>query len=166
MNNENAIRIRKAIPQDLESILRLDQALFALDMHWDKTLDPDWTRSEAGLTFFKERTQGVDESLLLVAEYSDNVESKVVGYLSGAIVEADDYRCVRRLAELECFCVDEAFRSGGVGKQLVNRFLSWSREKKAERINVRVTYANHRAIAFYERVGFVKHDLILEHPLG
>lgn len=149
--------IRRAAAGDFDAIVRLDGELFESDRRYDPTLDPRWTHSEAGRAFFRERIEGTD-GVCFVAEAG----GELLGYLCGAMIEAEDYRTVRRLAELECMYVRPEARGRRIGERLARAFLDWAREEAAERVRVVACAANAGAVRFYRRLGFGDYDLTLE----
>lgn len=151
------VAIRRAVIDDLEAVLRLDGALFDSDRQFDPTLDPQWTCSETGLEFFRERITSTD-GVCFVADSGGTIQ----GYLCGAMVEPEDYRTVRRLAELECMYVVPGLRGQRIGERLAQAFLDWSREEGAARVRVVACAANAGAVRFYRRLGFADYDLVLE----
>jgi GNAT superfamily N-acetyltransferase len=52
--------------------------------------------------------------------------------------------------------VDEAHRSGGVGRALLGAAEAWAREHGCEVVTVRSRVARERAHRFYEREGYVR----------
>jgi GNAT superfamily N-acetyltransferase len=155
------ILIRPATLDDLEMILRLDRFLFQFDAQYDDTLDFEWTRSEEGVTFFTDRIIG-KEGVAFIAEYDNHV----VGYLCGAITEANSYRRIKRIAELECMFVQPSTRGKGAGAGLVNAFLDWVRAQDIHDVRIEASAENETAISFYQRMGFTPYNLILEGRLG
>ncbi len=157
---DKSFKVRAAVLDDLDAILRLDQELFGFDRQFDPSLDPDWTFSEEGLAFFKSRITR-EKGAAFVAE----CEGGVVGYLCAGLVEGESYRTVRRLAELECMVVSASLRGAGLGSALVDAFLAWAREQQVTRAMVIACAGNRAAAAFYRRMGFEDYDLVLERPL-
>ena len=154
---QSEIRIRRAAAGDFDAVVCLDRELFASDRTYDATLDPGWTLSAAGRTFFRERIEGTD-GVCFVAEAG----GERLGYLCGAATEAEDFRTVRRIAELECMYVSPGARGRRIGERLVRAFLDWAREEGVERVRVVACAANAGAIRFYRRLGFADYDLTLE----
>ena len=148
--------LRKARSDDLPRLLELDRMLFAWDSNFDKTLDLGWSGSDEALEFFGERIGG--DGVLLVAE----VDGRVMGSLCGAMAEPLSYRVPMKLAELETVVVDASARGLGIGTVLARGFREWARGQGADRIQVRVSAGNERAIAFYREHGFLPHDLVME----
>jgi ribosomal protein S18 acetylase RimI-like enzyme len=154
------VRIRPATPADVSAVMELDRALFAFDAQFDATLDAGWTGAAAGRTFFEQRCSRA-EGAAWVAEG----EGGLRGYLCGALVEAEDYRTVRTLAELECMYVHPDDRGAGVGRALADAFITWARASGAERLRVVASAGNTTAVRFYEALGFRPHDLVMERCL-
>ncbi len=67
-------------------------------------------------------------------------------------------------AELVSMWVAPDYRQGGVGKQLVNAVVDWAIAKQAAALYLMVTSGNAGAIAFYQRLGFVKTGHIAPYP--
>lgn len=67
-----------------------------------------------------------------------------------------------RETEIEALVVDEAARSRGVGRALVEEAIRYARERGCARVRVRSRVERDRAHAFYEREGFsrVKTQLV------
>lgn len=65
------------------------------------------------------------------------------------------------------FVVDEAHRSGGVGKTLLHAGEAWARERGVARMTLYSRQTRERAHAFYEREGYVvvKRSFFFEKPL-
>jgi GNAT superfamily N-acetyltransferase len=60
------------------------------------------------------------------------------------------------VAGLRGLVVDEAHRSGGVGRALLGAAEAWAREHGCEVVTVRSRVARERAHRFYEREGYVR----------
>jgi GNAT superfamily N-acetyltransferase len=88
-----------------------------------------------------------ERSLVLVAEQG----GRLVGSLVAGLLPMPLYGA--RLAFLQELFVDEAARSGGVGRGLMEAFDSWAREHGAA-VEALGTSRPH-AMRFYERLGFV-----------
>lgn len=150
------IHVRSAQSSDVEEIVRLSGALFRED---SGTRDPytnsDWARQE-GEGYFSNHVAS-DQSFTAVVE----VDGTIIGYLVGYLRQPHSVRPVR-IAELESMFVIPSERNSGLGQQLVEAFLSWSRERNAQRVSVTAFASNAGAIRFYQRCGFEPHNLTLE----
>jgi len=151
-----AITIRRADEKDVPTIVELNYALFQEDARQrDPFMNLNWPHEE-GHEYFTKLLKS-EKSLGLLAE----VNAEAVGYLIGYMRRSSSLRPVR-LAELESMYVREEYRSQGVGRQLVERFLEWVKERGGERVSVTAYAANERAIAFYSKMGFTPKSLTLE----
>ena len=151
-------RIREAKIEDLEAILSLNHKLCIKEnKEFDGTINPDYPLSPRGAKGFKASIEN-DDALTLVAE----VGGKIVGYLTGGMTEVEDYRAVESIYELGSMWVDEMYRSGGIGTELLRRFESWSKQRGAVRLRVVISAQNKRAIELYGKEGFQDYDLVME----
>jgi ribosomal protein S18 acetylase RimI-like enzyme len=157
MRTKKEIKIRTAILKDLNDILNLSSKLISYDYALDRTIDVTWPNSLGGISYFKTQIMAAD-GLVLVAES----DSKIVGFLVGEFVAPLSYRKVQHLAELSEIFVLEEFRGLGIGAMLIKEFLTWCKEKGAERIRVEVSAGNESAIKLYKKLGFYAFDIILE----
>ena len=132
------ITIRNATLDDLQKIQELNLKLFEKEhKEYDNLLDMHWTFSEAGTTYYHNRISQ-DEGCVLVAL----VDNKIVGYLCGGLTEAEKYRRLPIVAELENTFVLDEFRSKGIGKQLYTAFIDWCTSKNVGKIRVEASAQN------------------------
>lgn len=153
------ISIRKAIADDLQSVISLSDELTQADLPYDKDVDVNWSNTEKGMKYFKQKIAG-KSGVCFVAEY----DGSIVGYLTASVKDVPSYRLVT-VVDLENIVVSGELRSKGVGKILMNAFLGWAREQKAHKVSVSVYSANKKGIAFYVREGFIPYDTTLEMPI-
>ena len=152
------VRIRTAGPEDVPAIVGLSDALFREDAgSRDPTMNLQWAMQE-GRGYFEDLLAD-GAAACWVAERA--LGGDAVGYLAGRLGEADSLRTVRA-ATLESMYVRPEFRRLGVGAELVERCLSWAREREASRASVTAYAANEGAIRFYEREGFSPKNLTLD----
>ena len=95
-----------------------------------------------------------ERTIMVVAERS----GRLVGMASGGDAPTDDGS-----AALYSMWVEPAVRGRGVADAIVETIAGWARATGYRRIGLGVTTTNARAIAFYERLGFV--DSGLRFPL-
>jgi GNAT superfamily N-acetyltransferase len=86
---------------------------------------------------------------LWVAETSDG---KLAGFLNAFVMRTID---TDARVEVAALVVDDAQRSGGVGKLLIEKAESWARENDCKAIGLRSNVIRERAHKFYERLGYV-----------
>lgn len=87
-----------------------------------------------------------DDQVVIVAE----VAGRVVGMASGGRSQID-----AAVAHLSKMWVEPAARGTGVAAAIVDAIVAWAREAEYPRLGLGVTTTNTRAIALYERLGFV-----------
>jgi GNAT superfamily N-acetyltransferase len=152
------MNIRKATLKDLKRIQELNLMLFKKEHEeYDKLLDLDWTFGEVGTKALKENIAGED-SCTFVAE-----NEEIIGYLScGIKTDAEDYRKLPKMAELDSMFILKEHRKKGIGKQLYEAFIKWAKEKDAKIIRVEASAGNEEGIEFYKKMGLKDYTLILE----
>ena len=91
------------------------------------------------------------EHLALVAE----ADGEVVG---NVLVNVDRNRTTEHIGVL-AICIAEAWRDVGIGTELVRGAQDWARERGLRKVSLGVFADNGRAIAVYERCGFVSEGL-------
>jgi len=158
------LKFRKAEVSDLNEILRLNSALFKneIDKKYDETLDADWTCSQEGNDYFKARITEQDGFIGVVEN-----ENKIIGYLCGGIhSDKPLWRKIGKFAELENMLIDEEHRGIGAGSILVKEFFNWCKNSGVERICVKASASNLKAIEFYRTLGFKDYDLALEYDFN
>jgi len=92
-----------------------------------------------------------DENLVLVAE----ADGDVVGNI---LVSVDRGRATEHIGVLS-ICVARDWREVGVGTELVAGAQAWAAERGLRKLSLGVFPDNERAIAVYERRGFVREGL-------
>lgn len=153
---EKDVQIRKATLDDIISIVELNFALFQEDAgQRDPFMNLNWPKEE-GQEHFAKLVSGNDSVCLLAT-----TREEVIGYLVGYLWDGGRLRPMK-MVELESMYVRPNYRSQGIGRQLVNDFLRWSKQKGAQRVSVTAYAANARAIEFYRGLGFEPKSLSLE----
>lgn len=89
-----------------------------------------------------------DHAVIVAEESSGGRVTGFCGVFVNRMVEAD------ARVEISGLVVDEAVRSRGVGKLLLDRAEEWAREKGCRSIGLRSNVIRDRAHAFYERHGY------------
>ena len=67
-------------------------------------------------------------------------------------------------AQVISMWVDPAYRRAGLGNGLIDAVVAWNRPRGVRELVLMVTSVNAGAIAFYERLGFVKTGVTCEYP--
>ncbi len=144
------VTIRTAEQLDIDQLVRLEGALFAVDALLHEPLaDPTWPAREGRHDF--ERLLADDRCLVLVAEHPiDTVVAHLVGYLA----TSSPTRLPATYAVLRSLYVDPAHQRHGIATALVDRFLGWAGEHGCAEAHVDAYAANIDAHTFYDRLGF------------
>lgn len=138
------MKYRTATTADMDRIMELLQFLF--ESHgFDESLDSDWPEKH-GRKLYTEKLEK-DDQLVMVVEDDD----QIVAYLVGGICEREEYRLPAKMSELEQMFVTAAYRSKGVGKQLVKEFAKWSKDQGVETIKVYANSKIHELWIFTEK---------------
>ena len=152
------LEIRLATARDLGAIQNLNRELCKTEhKKFDSSIDPDWSLTREGKEHFRKRIAQKDGCVLVAV-----AENKIVGYLAGCRTEAERYRDIKKITELENMFVAERYRSHGIGTKLYRAFLGWCKRKGIKRIRAVVSAKNIKAINFYKRNKFVSYTVTLE----
>ena len=107
--------------------------------------------SEPSEAFWISELIRAEESLALVAE----ADGEIVG---NVLISVDRGRATEHIGVLSiCIAID--WRDVGIGSELVGAAQGWARERGLGKISLGVFPDNERAIAVYERRGFVREGL-------
>jgi GNAT superfamily N-acetyltransferase len=87
-------------------------------------------------------------------------EGQAIGYLA-ASPRSFSYK-TKSYTELDNMGVTPEYRSRGIGSQLVDKYLEWSREGGYEKACVNAFAKNTGALEFYRKHGFKDIDVSLE----
>jgi RimJ/RimL family protein N-acetyltransferase len=140
--------LRPARPTDAGTLSRLFAAVRA-EGRWLVT--PPSAVSEPSEAFFiGEMIRGGD-GLVLVAEADGEVVGNVLVSVDRNVVSA-------HIGTLS-ICVADEWRDVGIGSALVRAAVDWARERGLLKVALGVFPDNERAIAVYERAGFVREGL-------
>jgi ribosomal protein S18 acetylase RimI-like enzyme len=153
------ITLRHATLNDFSSIQQLNHALFEDEFRRDALLNLGWSYEETGERFL--RRMITDENCYcIIAEH----QQTIIAYLIGVLLPIDSVRPVKR-SELVNIFIKEKFRSHGVGTQMVEKFLKWSKQQGATHTVVGAQAENMKAIEFYKHLGFTPYHLRMEQKL-
>ena len=150
------LHLRKATINDLPAIQSLCNELGEQSAGFDAELSTTWASNHEGEKYYRERLMGKD-GFVLIAEESE----EILGFISTTIHSPDTWRLTKRV-EVDNIFLKDAHRGKGVGKKLIHEVKKWSREIQANRIFLTAFFQNKKAIAFYEREGFIPYELTLE----
>lgn len=138
--------------EDIRDLLvELEEHIVSIDIDELDQVGENY-REQMALVDLKEVEENDGKTYL----YVEN--GKAIGLIMGVIRDYDpvdylDYKCPKagRVTEL---VVSKNARSGGIGKQLMNKMEEYFKSKDCEWMFVEVFGYNDRAIKFYEREGY------------
>lgn len=147
-----AVHIREAVPADAHAVLdHLKTVAAETDF---LTFDPDEVNATAAVKRAEiDHFRHSPVHLMLVAES----QGRIIGGLS---FKGEDNRRVRHRGEFG-LTVEKGYWGLGIGRGLIVALLDWAQGTGCIRkINLRVREDNHRAIALYESLGFVREGMV------
>jgi ribosomal-protein-alanine N-acetyltransferase len=133
-----AVKIRAALPGDIEAIVGLDRATVLL---------PHWTKAQYEAALAGDREPGSVHRKLLVAETEGTLTGFAVVKITRIAGEA--------LAELESIAVAAASRGHGIGRALSLEVIAYARLRGASSMELEVRSLNFEAISLYSGLRFV-----------
>ena len=97
---------------------------------------------------------------ILIAEEA----GKVAGYCFCMFQEVRDSSvlCDRKTLYIDDLCLDETVRGSGIAKALYENACQLARESGCQAVTLNVWYGNHRAMAFYEKMGMTPQKIGME----
>ena len=153
------IEIRRATPGDVEALVELAAALTREDSgQRDPFANTAWVEAEGAQRYGDVVANPRAGCFLAFAE------EVPVGYISGSVKPPDIFTRATEVG-IGSLYVTATHRGQQVGERLVDAFLDWAREQRADRVTVSAFASNHGGLRFYERVGFKPHSVSLQLPL-
>ena len=104
----------------------------------------DLTSSSHTFLFVATSGEGKDE----------DTGEEIVGFISGEIREGSPTFNPKTWASVDDVYVAPEYRSGGIGKEFIERVKEWSKKKGASGVSLQVAAANERGRSFYQDLGF------------
>jgi RimJ/RimL family protein N-acetyltransferase len=149
----NVVVVRRGEPGDLPALRRiLADIAREPDDERHVPIEPDEVDSlAAGLVPLLDRVPELPGSIF-VAEVGGAVAGWVT--LRGSDRKRLCHQCVLGIS------VDRAQRGRGVGRALMTAAIGWARAQRLDRIELRVMTRHDKAIALYERMGFVNEGTV------
>jgi GNAT superfamily N-acetyltransferase len=129
------MRVRRAVASDISQLAQLARQL-------------GYPSSEDEIRGRLAGIEAAPEHALFIAESADG---KLAGFLNVYVMRTIDSDARTEIAAL---VVDDAHRSMGVGKVLIEQAEAWARENGCRAIGLRSNVIRERAHRFYERLGY------------
>ncbi len=153
------IEIRKATPDDVAALVELAAALTREDSgQRDPFANTSWVETEGAERYGEVVADPCARCFLAFAG------EVPVGYISGGVKPPDIYTRATEV-RIGSLYIAATHRGQQVGERLVDTFLDWAREQRADRVTVSAFASNHGGLRFYERVGFRPYTVSLQLPL-
>ena len=138
------ITIDNATPSDIPALVELLAELFSIEIDFK----PDTERQVLGLTLL---LSNAEQAVIKVARDAEK-GGAVVGMVSAQLVISTAPGTPS--AWLEDMVVSRAYRSGGVGRQLLDAVREWAKAKGATRAQLLVDTENLPAVGYYQHLGW------------
>lgn len=152
------IEIRNAKLGDIKDMQNFMYLLMKEEYEqFDSTNKISWAKSKKCAEYFENRVTN-PKCLAIIAEY----KGEKIGYLSGQINGAFEYRSVPKFGILADMFVLEEYRNLKVGTKLIKEFKKWAKAKGAKRMRVQAFAMNEKGLRFYRRHGFNDYSVIFE----
>ena len=149
------VTVRKAGTEDFDYVQALNHQLFLSDSKHFDDLNTDWPFEE-GERYFKDRLAGKGGACFVAEE-----DGEIIGYVMAGWSHLNFSAYKGKRAELENICVNEKYRSRGVGAKLVEMLLDWCMQNGATHVMVDAYAPNLKAIKFYKSQGFEPYSEVL-----
>ena len=140
--------VSNARPTDARALARLFTAVRAERRY---LVTPPGVRDESNEAYYIREIIVGGRSLVLVAESA--------GEVVGNVMVLREHSTVQDHVGTLSICVEKGWRDAGVGTALVASALAWAADCGVEKVQLSVFPDNARAIAVYERAGFVTEGL-------
>ncbi|MDR0194111.1 MAG: GNAT family N-acetyltransferase [Myroides sp.] len=142
------IHIRPAILEDIPQLQLLYQKQFVVMQEYQ----PEYFKADLPAIDFLEETIQSDKWDFLVAVDKD----QLIGMVALFIEHTLPYECFvqHRYLNFADIYVEPAYRSLGIGKQLIDAVKQWAKDKKVDYIELLVVEQNKRAYDLYLKEHF------------
>ena len=147
------IRVRRAEPSDAASLVALAQAVGGEEGRW--ILATESWRSVSNERRYLKTVLRHPHATVIVAVDGDDV----VGRLS---LSRDPHPASQHVADLGLM-VAESHRRQGIGKQLLEEAITWSRSVGVQKLELHVFPWNEPALRLYESFGFEREGYRRQH---
>lgn len=132
------VELRQCRAGDFDAILPLLRQLY-----------PDKPFDLPSLHHAYDRSLADDQCVFLCAV----CDQRIVGFGS-LTIKSNLLWCETLIGYVSDMVVDEAYRSRGIGTQILDQLISWAREHGCRRLELNTAFHRKAAHTFYERRGF------------
>ena len=146
-----AYTIRTATRQDIPAMTSLLSALFSIE----KDFTPDPVRQARGLSLLLD---DACQNHVLVAEAPGQDHGQVVGMCVGQLMVSTAQGTPSVL--VEDVVVEMRARGRGIGRKLIAALAAWGEKCGATRMQLLADRDNGAALAFYQRMGWTRTNMV------
>lgn len=147
--------IRKALPADLDILLRFEQGIIEAERPFDETI-------RAGNIHYYDLAGMLKASHIEVLLAF--VDDKPVGCGYARIEDARIYLNHRQHAYLGFMYVVPEYRGKGINQKIMTSLQEWALSKGITELRLDVYIDNEAAVKAYEKAGFTKHVIEMRKP--
>lgn len=130
----------EAIEADIPALVSLLGILFGIE----KDFRADVSKQKIGLELLLKNSQTA------TVQVARNTTNQVIGMVSAQLVISTAQGA--KSAWVEDMVIDSAYRSQGIGKQLLQNTLQWAKSKGATRAQLLVDVENTEALGYYHHL--------------
>lgn len=141
------MRVRRATPEDVPTLVALFQELDRLQSDWRVFTPRPGFYDQVGEKYRDALSQ--PDALLVVAEDDDEVVGMAFGEMSQPSRFSDE-----RALEISGVVVRAGYRGRGVGRELVREAARFARDAGIDWIEINTFAPNRGAMTFWEELGF------------
>jgi ribosomal protein S18 acetylase RimI-like enzyme len=148
------IEIKRGSLESIDLIQNLWEHLNQL--HLNKS--PYFKDRYQNLSWGKRKQKLTAKSSDILIEYAvDNKEHKIIGYCISTIDRED-----KSIGEIDSIYIDEFYRNSGLGKQFIDRAISWLESNNVETQKLLVGVGNEGVLNFYKQFNFYPLHIVLQ----
>lgn len=153
------IKIKLAKIDHISILQKVNDESFIANAEYDPDIVTNWAKTQAGKNYFTQLVS--DPNKLCLIAFDHNLP---VGYIACA-PKAFSYR-QSRYFEISDIGVIPEYRSKGIGKKLIEKSITYAKNRGYQKMFVNSYFKNTRAVNFYKKCGFKEIDIRLEQNIA
>jgi ribosomal protein S18 acetylase RimI-like enzyme len=147
--------IRLARKDEVKKLQELNDKAFVDNPEYDADLVPGWGLSKQGEIYFTDLLNNPKDCCFVAED-----KGKLVGYIT-AIPKIFESRKSKYI-EIHNLGIIAEYRRRGIGKKLMDKCLTWAKNKEFQKVFLICFSNNNEALAFYKNYGFSEIYVSLE----
>jgi len=148
---------REANQSDLPALKRFEQLLIDSERSFDSCI-----KNSDATYYDMNKLMSDSDSYVLVAEYGDGIIASGYAQIVASKIE---FQTHSEYCHIDFVFVEPKFRSKGVAKNIISHLEQWASTRGVDRIHLETYIENEAAIRVYEKLGFKKILVTMEHSL-